>query len=47
MTRPARVRPTECELCVPLETENPSNGIITYSHESECINHPHNQEPQP
>lgn len=44
MTRPTPVRPTECELCVPLENENPSNGIITYLHEPECCNHPDNQE---
>lgn len=39
-----KIRPSECELCVPLETENPSNGIITRAHEPECINHPTNQE---
>lgn len=43
----SRIPPSQCEQCVPLETTNPSNGIITRAHEPECINHPEHQEPQP
>ncbi|WP_427130244.1 hypothetical protein [Pseudarthrobacter sp. S9] len=39
------IRPSECELCVPLEVHDVSSGhawSVDLAHQAECVNHPAN-----
>lgn len=42
MKQPNFYPPADCELCVPVEIQHGTSGVVTYAHESGCVNHPVN-----